>query len=297
VRPPIAALTAASLACFAANSLLARRALGGGAIDPATFTAVRLGAGALVLPLLALAGGRRPAGGGWGPALALFLYAGAFSLAYLRIHAGPGALLLFAAVQATMLGWSVLRGERPTAVQWTGAALALGGLAYLTLPGARGGVDPSGALLMLAAGAGWGAYSLRGRSARDPLATTAANFLRAAILAGPLALLLLPRAHATSAGLALAAASGALASGVGYSLWYAAVPALGPTRAATVQLAVPVLTALVAAGLLGERVTARLALSAAAILGGVALSLRRGAAPVKDAPAAPAPAAPRPARP
>jgi drug/metabolite transporter (DMT)-like permease len=276
VRARTAVLTVASLVCFAANSLLARRALGAGLIDPATFTAVRLGSGAVVLPLLALAAARRrPSGGSWASALALLAYAGAFSLAYLRIQAGPGALLLFAAVQATMLGWSVVQGNRPGLVQWLGVAVALSGLAYLTLPGSRGAVDLVGAGLMLAAGAAWGAYSLRGRIARDPLANTAANFLRAAAVALPVALVLLSRAHASPAGIALAAISGALASGVGYTLWYAAVPGLGAARAATVQLAVPVITALGAVGLLGERPTPRLAIGAAAILGGVALSLRR----------------------
>ncbi len=298
MRPRTTVLTAVSLACFAANSLLARRALGAREIDPAAFALVRLASGALALLVLALAAGRRrPSGGGWGSSLALLAYAGAFSLAYLRIHAGPGALLLFAAVQATMLGWSALHGDRPTAVQWAGAAVALCGLAYLTLPGARGGVDPLGAGLMLAAGVGWGAYSLRGKAARDPLATTAANFLRAAALAAPIALVLLSRAPAgaTPLGLLLAASSGAIASGVGYSLWYAAVPALGASRAATLQLAVPVLTALAATALLGEPVTARQLLSTAAILGGVALSLRRaGGAPAPGAASGlGAPAAPR----
>ncbi len=277
-----AALTAAALACFAANSLLARSALGAGLADPATFTAVRLAAGALALPLIAaLAGRGRPSGGSWGSALALFVYAAAFSLAYLRIGAGPGALLLFAAVQATMLGWSILHGQRPSAVQWLGVALALGGLAFLTLPGARGSlgaVDPLGAMLMLSAGVAWGAYSLRGRAARDPIATTAANFLRASVLAVPMALALAPRLEARPSGILLAVLSGALASGVGYSIWYAAVPRLGATRAATVQLAVPVLTAAAAGALLGERLTGRLALSAVAILGGIALSMRPASA-------------------
>jgi len=282
-----AALTVAALASFAANSLLARRALGAGLADPATYTAVRLAAGALVLPVLASATGRgRPAGGSWGSALALFAYAAAFSLAYLRVGAGPGALLLFAAVQVTMLGWSVVRGQRPMAVQWLGTAVALGGLAYLTLPGARGSVDALGAALMLAAGAAWGAYSLRGRTSRDPLPTTAANFVRAAVLAAPLVAALAPRLDARPSGILLAAASGALASGVGYSIWYAAVPALGATRAATVQLAVPVLTALAGAALLAEPVTLRFGVSALAILGGIALSIFPGIASAKAAAAA-----------
>jgi drug/metabolite transporter (DMT)-like permease len=282
-----AALTLAALACFAANSLLARRALGAGLADPATYTVVRLVAGALVLGVLSSAAGRgRHAAGSWASALALFAYAAAFSLAYLRIAAGPGALLLFAAVQVTMLGWSVVRGQRPAALQWLGAAVALGGLAYLTLPGARGSVDALGAALMIAAGAAWGAYSLRGRTSRDPLRTTAANFGRAAVLAVPLLVPLAPTLHARPSGVLLAAASGALASGVGYSIWYAAVPGLGATRAATVQLAVPVLTALAAAALLGEPVTLRFGVSALAILGGIALSIFPGIASAKAAAAA-----------
>lgn len=272
-RLATAALTLGALACFAANSLLARAALGRGLADPWTFTLVRLASGAAALPLIALVAGRgRPRGGSWGSALALAAYAVAFSIAYVRIQAGPGALLLFVAVQATMVGWSVARGARPSRLQGIGIAVALAGLAVLTLPGASA-PDPAGAGLMLVAGAAWGAYSLRGRTTGDPLATTAANFARAALLASPLAALALAASGAGVPGLLLAAASGALASGGGYSLWYAAVPALGATRAAVIQLSVPVLTAAAAVLLLGEPVTGRLVLSAAAILAGIALSI------------------------
>lgn len=267
-----AAFTVLAMACFAANSLLARAALGGGLSDPWTFTLVRIVSGALALPVIAaLAARRRPAGGSWGSALALLAYALAFSVAYVRIPAGPGALLLFAAVQATMIGWSAARGVRPTRRQGTGIAIALAGLAILTLPGASA-PDPAGAGLMLAAGAAWGAYTLRGRSAADPLATTADNFARAALLSLPLAGLAVAGPAPAAPGLLLAAASGALASGGGYSLWYAAVPRLGATRAAAVQLSVPPLTAAAAVLLLGEPVTGRLVLSAVAILAGIALS-------------------------
>lgn len=275
----LAALTCASLACFAANSLLCRAALRPGLVDPATFTLVRLaaGAGALAL-LLGLSRRARPAGGTAGSALALFLYAAAFSLAYVRIGAGVGALVLFGAVQVTMVGWGALRGARPTRRQAAGIACALGGLAWLVLPGASA-PDPAGALLMLGAGVAWGAYTLRGRTSRDPLATTAHNFL----LSVPAALLFsaasLGGAHGAPAGLALAAASGALASGGGYSLWYAAVPALGATRAAAVQLSVPVLAGLGATALLGERLTPRIAAAGAVILAGIALTLRPRASP------------------
>ena len=275
--PPtrLAALTAASLACFAANSLLCRAALRPGLVDPATFTSVRLASGAAVLALVLLAARRaRPSGGTVAAAFALFAYAAAFSLAYVRIGAGVGALLLFAAVQVTMVGWGAAHGARPTPRQAAGIVVALAGLAWLALPGASA-PDPLGAALMLGAGVAWGAYTLRGRGARDPLATTAHNFLLALPFTAAFTVALLPAASATPRGLALAAASGALASGGGYSLWYAVVPTLGATRAAAVQLAVPILAGLGATAFLGEQLTLRLAVAAAAILGGIALTLKR----------------------
>jgi drug/metabolite transporter (DMT)-like permease len=273
----IAALTAGTLVCFAANSVLCRAALAPRLVDPATFTSVRLVSGAAALALLVAVRRRaRPSGGTLGSALALFLYAAAFSLAYVRIGAGVGALLLFTAVQVTMVGWTALRGARPGAVQVGGVALALAGLAWLVLPSATA-PDPAGAALMLGAGVAWGAYSLRGRAAagRDPLAITASNFVLAVPLAAALSAGLARQASATPAGIALAAASGGLASGGGYSLWYAVVPTLGATRAAAVQLAVPVLAGLGATAFLGEHLTARIAVAGAAILAGIALTLRR----------------------
>jgi drug/metabolite transporter (DMT)-like permease len=267
------ALTVGALCCFAANSLLARAALGRGLADPATFTIVRLASGAAALPLIALAARRRPGGGSWGSALALFAYAIAFSYAYVRIPAAAGALLLFPAVQATIVGWSVAHGTRPSPRQWLGIVVALGGLVLLTLPGASA-PEPLGAALMVLAGVAWGAYTLRGRSAGDPLASTAANFVRATALCAPVLLVALGDMRATGDGLALAVVSGALASGGGYILWYAAVPALGATRAAVVQLSVPPLIAVAAVGLLGEPLTGRLVVSAVAIVAGIALSLR-----------------------
>lgn len=270
-----AALALSALACFAANSLLARAALGRGLADAGTYTLVRVASGAAVLVLLARARGGRRGSGSWSSAAALLAYALPFSLAYLRIPTGTGALLLFAAVQVTMVGVGVAQGARPGRLQWAGLALALLGLAALTRPGVEG-TDPAGAALMIVAGAAWGVYSLRGRTAQDPLATTADNFARSAALAAPvgLALLAAGELRATAPGLALAAVSGGLASGVGYSLWYAVVPALGATRSAAIQLAVPVLAALGAVALLGEPLTARIAASGAAILAGVALTLR-----------------------
>ena len=274
-RLRVAALTAATLVCFAANSLLCRAALRERRIDAATFTTVRLASGAAALALLvALRGRGFRRTGSVGSGLALFGYAAAFSLAYVRIGAGVGALLLFGAVQVTMLGWSVARGARPRATQWLGIAVALGGLAWLALPGASA-PDAAGAALMIAAGVAWGAYSLRGRSAPDPIATNADNFLLALPFTLALSVASVRHFGPTGPGVLLAVASGALASAGGYSLWYGVVPALGATRAAAVQLAVPVLAGLGATAFLGERLSARIALSGAAILAGVALTLRR----------------------
>lgn len=276
-----AAISAAVLVCFAANSLLCRAALGAGRSDPATFTAVRLASGAIALGLLLAASRRaRPAGGSWGSALTMAAYAVTFSLAYVRIAAGVGALVLFAFVQASMIGYGVATGSRLGARGWTGAALAIGGLAWLTLPGA-GAPDAAGVVLMAIAGVAWGVYSIRGRRSADPLATTADNFARAAPLGVLFLVVQAGAAHASPSGLVLAAASGAIASGVGYAMWYAVLPALGAARAGTLQLAVPVIAAAGAALLLGERLTPRLLGAGLAILAGVALSF----APPRRAPA------------
>jgi drug/metabolite transporter (DMT)-like permease len=268
-----AAFTIAALAGFAANSLLCRAALGGGHADAATFTTIRLVSGALALGILA---GRGPAaivqGGRWASAAALFAYAAAFSFAYVRIGAAVGALLAFGAVQATMILWALRSGERPRAAEWAGIALAVVGLAVL-VAGGLSAPDPVGAALMLIAGIAWGVYSLIGRTTVRPLETTAGNFARAVPLTLALSLVMPGATHASLRGVLLACASGAIASGVGYSLWYAALPALTATRAAVVQLSVPVLAALGGVLLLGESLTMRLALSGAAILGGVSLAI------------------------
>jgi drug/metabolite transporter (DMT)-like permease len=272
-----AALSAGALLCFAANSLLCRAALGPGLVDAGTFTAVRIVSGAAALALLLGAARRaRPGGGSWGSALALFGYAAAFSLAYLRIGASVGAIVLFPAVQVTMVGYGVATGARLGPVQWAGIALAIAGLAWLTLPGA-GAPDLAGTVLMAAAGVAWGVYSIRGRAARDPLATTADNFLRSVPLgiAFAAAVAALAGSSATGEGLLLAAVSGAIASGGGYALWYAVLPALGAARAGTLQLAVPVIAAAGAIAILGEAVTARLVGAGAAVVAGVGLSFLR----------------------
>jgi drug/metabolite transporter (DMT)-like permease len=280
-----AAFTLLALIGFAANSLLCRAALENGAwrIDAASFTSLRLVSGALVLWLLLRVRGGGERRGSWGSALALFAYAAGFSLAYVRIPAGVGALILFGCVQATMLGVGLFRGERPRPLEWVGLAMALGGLVALRLPGATA-PDPLGATLMAGAGVAWGVYSLRGRGNADPLAATADNFLRSVPMAlglSALALLALEAPRATPVGMGLAVASGALASGVGYSLWYAALPHLTAMRAAVVQLAVPVVAAAGGVLLLGEALTWRLVGAGSALLCGVLLAL--GARP-REAP-------------
>ena len=266
------------MAFFAANSLVARLALRAGEIDAASFTAIRIASGAAALALLAVwrGGGARATGrhGSWRAALALFSYATAFSFAYLSLNAGVGALALFAAVQITMLAIGIARGELPSAAEWAGLALAFGGLIYLVSPGLAA-PSPAGVLLMAVAGVAWGCYSLEAKGVRDPIAATAGNFARAV----PLAALTLAaavaagRPHATWSGAALAAASGAIASGIGYAIWYTALKDLRTSGAAIVQLTVPVLTAAAGVLLLGERFTLRLALASCAILGGVALAV------------------------
>ena len=263
--------TALAMLAFAGNSLLCRVALKHTSLDAASFTSIRLVSGALVLCLLVRM--RRPGtlvGGNWLSAGALFAYAAGFSFAYLRLSAATGALLLFGAVQATMIGHGVWAGERLRSLQWAGLLVTLGGLVGLLLPGLSAPPLPS-ALLMLGAGVAWGVYSLRGKGAGDPLAVTAGNFLRAAPMALALSLLLYPRISPDPAGLLYAVASGALTSGIGYAIWYSALPKLPSTAAATVQLSVPVLAALGGIVFLGETASLRLLLASVAVLGGIAL--------------------------
>ena len=277
-----ALLTLLALCAFAANSLLGRLALGSGAIDAASYATVRLLAGAAVLVPMAFRRGGRPSGS-WGSAAMLFAYAVPFAFAYRTLSAGTGALILFAAVQITMISAGLRSGERPGAVQWLGLALAFCGLAYLVSPGLAA-PSPAGAGLMAVAGIAWGIYSLRGRRAGRPLAETAGNFARALVPAAVVSGATIASAQATLRGVALAALSGAVASGVGYAIWYAALPRLTATVAATVQLAVPVLAAAGGVAFLAERVTARLVLASVAILGGVGLALAfRGKKPASPA--------------
>ena len=266
----IVLLTASAMTAFAANSILCRVAVRSGHIDPSAFTTLRLVSGALALWLMMKLSVRGRIGGDWGSALALAVYAAAFSFAYLSLTAGMGALLLFGAVQASMLISGFLAGERLTPLQGGGFALAVAGLVWLVLPGIS--APPLlGAGLMLVAGVAWGVYSLRGRGVSAPALATTGNFLRATPLVALAGLPYLPRMHADSAGVAYALASGVLASGLGYVIWYAALRGLTATRAAVVQLSAPVLAALGGVLLLGEDLTPRLLVASIAILGGIAL--------------------------
>jgi drug/metabolite transporter (DMT)-like permease len=274
MRPSTAAILLLALAAFAANSLLCRLALGSCAIDAASFSTIRLASGALFLLAVSCLTGRAPErrAGNWQSASALSLYALCFSFAYVRLSAGSGALLLFGAVQGTMLLHGLRAGERPTLAQWLGLGVAAAGLVCLVLPGVTA-PSPVAAVLMLLAGVAWGFYSIRGRGSADPLGTTTGNFLRAIPLAVAVSMLTLHHLHASTTGVLLATLSGSLASGAGYVLWYSVVPRLTTTIAATVQLAVPVLTACGGVLLLGEQLTPRLLLAGLAIIGGVGMAV------------------------
>jgi drug/metabolite transporter (DMT)-like permease len=270
------ALTALALVAFAGNSILCRMALKADLIDPLAFTQLRFLAGALALApflLLRIARDRTRPKLAWRPAAALLLYAPTFSLAYVALDAGAGALILFGTVQIVMIGLGAAAGARPSALEWAGLAIAFAGLVYLASPGLS--APPLGpAVLMAAAGVGWGLYSHFGRGSADPVGATAMNF---ALVVPPLALLLLVPglwSDATPAGLALAIASGAVTSGLGYVIWYAALRGLTAASASIVQLSVPVIAALGGVALLDESLTPRLAAATVLVLGGVGLALR-----------------------
>jgi drug/metabolite transporter (DMT)-like permease len=267
----VAALTSLAMVAFASNSLLCRIALKQTSIDAASFTSIRLITGALMLWLIVrITRGAQTGNGNWRSALALFAYAAGFSFAYVNLPAATGALLLFGAVQATMIGHGIWMGERLQKLQMLGLVLALGGLVALLLPGLS--APPLlDSVLMLGAGVAWGIYSLRGKGAGDPTRVTAGNFLRAAPIAAALSLMMYDRIALDSAGFGYAIASGALASGIGYAIWYTALPALKATNAATVQLSVPVIAALGGILFLGESITLLLVIASVAILGGIAL--------------------------
>jgi drug/metabolite transporter (DMT)-like permease len=264
-------LTALALLAFAGNSLLCRLALAGAHTDPASFTAIRLVAGAVVLALLVRRrGDRLLAGGSWLAAIALFVYAAGFSFAYVGLSAATGALLLFGAVQISMTGAGLWHGDRLARWQVAGLFGAIAGLLMLLLPGLSSPA-PMNAALMIAAGVAWSLYSLCGRGAGAPTAATAGNFLRAAPLGLLLLLALAPSSRFDRIGVACALLSGALTSGLGYVIWYKALRGLRPVTAATVQLSVPVLATIGGVVFLAEPFTSRILLSSAAILGGMGL--------------------------
>ncbi|MGV8853790.1 MAG: DMT family transporter [Devosia sp.] len=273
----IAALTGLAMLAFAANSILARLALGGGGMDAAGFTALRLLAGAATLAALAGASGTAPwrqipALGTWRQAAALFGYALAFSLAYRLLGAGTGALVLFVSVQFAMIARALAVGDRPGALEWLGLGVALAAFAYLVSPGLAA-PDPLGAALMVGSGLCWAAYSLLGRGSQRPLADAAGSFVRCVLPALVLLVWALAQETMTPMGIALAITSGAITSGLGYAIWYSVLPRLSRTRAAVVQLSVPAIAAALAVPLLGEAITLRLLLASAVILGGIALAI------------------------
>ncbi len=264
-------LTSLAMIAFASNSLLCRAALKQTSIDAATFTSVRVfsGAAALWLIMKMRRTGWKDAGN-WSSAAALFVYAAAFSFAYNTLSAGMGALLLFGAVQATMILWGLCKGEKLQAIQIVGLVVAVSGLVVLVFPGLS--APPfSGSILMLGAGVAWGIYSLWGKSASDAIAATAGNFLRAVPFTAAVSIIMLPWARLDRTGVGLAVISGAITSGLGYVIWYSALPGLKAAGAATVQLSVPILAATGGILLLGEPITFRYLIASITVLGGIAL--------------------------
>jgi drug/metabolite transporter (DMT)-like permease len=271
----VALAAAFALLAFAANSILCRMALRQASIDPASFTTVRLVAGAFTLwVLVGLGKARSSAGGNWISACALLAYAAAFSFAYVAVTAGTGALLLFGAVQLIMISVGLVRGERIDLQITLGWLLAVAGVVILVFPGVSA-APPIEAALMLGAGVAWGIYSLRGRRSSDPLRDTAGNFIRAAPGALLVSAVMWRQSSFDGTGVLLAALSGSLASGIGYAAWYVALPRLSAIAAANLQLSVPLIAALAGVVLFGEPITVRLAVSSILLLGGIALATRR----------------------
>jgi drug/metabolite transporter (DMT)-like permease len=260
-----------AMIAFAANSLVCRMAFKTTGIDAGSFTSIRIVSGAVVLWLIVrVRGTAKGLTGSWLSALALFVYAAGFSYAYVKLPTAVGALILFGAVQATMIGYGLWNGERMRGVQVAGLCAAFAGLASLLLPGLST-PPPVSSALMLVAGVAWGIYSLRGKGSGNPTIATAGNFLRAVPFTAVLCVAMLTDASLDRAGVWYAVFSGGLASGVGYAIWYAVLPGLKATNAATIQLSVPVIAAVGGVIFLGETITLRLLLSSVGILGGIAL--------------------------
>ena len=274
--------TALALFAFAGNSILCRLALRGDEADAAGFTAVRLGSGAIALAILVLLSkGTLPTGsvsasslrgGTWPSAIYLFAYAICFSLAYLNLTAGTGALILFGSVQMTMIVVSLFRGTRPNLLEWLGLIIAVSGLVYLVFP-TLASPPFNSSLLMTTAGAAWGFYTLRGKGSSDPLRDTAGNFVRTLPFAAIAVIIFFPNLHLTVRGATLAIISGAVTSGIGYAIWYAALKHLTATRAAVLQLAVPIIAATIGIIFLSETASNTLFIAGALILGGIALTI------------------------
>ncbi len=279
----IVVYTGFALIAFAFNSILCRMALGSGEADAASFTAVRLASGAMMLAIIAASLGKTKKAvksGHWAAAFFLFLYAIAFSLAYLGLTAGTGALILFGSVQITMVSAALVRGDRPGGFEWIGLVAAVGGLVYLVFPGLTS-PPPMASLLMASAGMAWGFYTIWGKGSKDPLADTASNFVRSVPMIAIVAAVMLPHLQITVKGFGLAALSGAVTSGLGYTVWYAALKYHTPTRTAVLQLSVPVLVAILGIMLLGEQANLRLVIAGVLILGGIGLTSVRRAAKTK----------------
>lgn len=267
--------TCFALIAFAFNSILCRLALGSQSIDAASFTAVRLASGAFALLLISLLFSKKESktvSGNWFSSFFLFAYAVCFSFAYISLTAGTGALILFGTVQATMITSALVSGERPKMPEWFGLFLAFGGLVYLVFPGLSSPPLYS-SLLMGAAGVSWGFYTLRGRASRDPLPDTTGNFVRAVPMMVAAGLPFVYQIHLSPKGILLAVLSGAIASGIGYSIWYAALRFHTATRAAFLQLSVPAITAIGGVIILSEAISIRLLTATILILGGIGLAI------------------------
>lgn len=280
-RMKVFALTSFALVAFAMNSLLCRMALGGGEIDAASFTAVRLVSGAVMLSLILYLSGKGGAAkteGNWPSAFFLFAYAICFSFAYLGLTTGTGALILFGCVQVTMIGVSLFKGERPGLLEWLGLSLAFGGLIYLVFPGLSA-PSLASSLLMAAAGTAWGFYTLRGKGSDDPLGDTAGNFVRSVPMVILVTLPFLSQINLSARGVILAVISGSVTSGLGYTVWYVALKYHTATRAAILQLSVPVLAAVGGVFILSEVADLRLVIAGVLILGGIGLTVATKTAP------------------
>lgn len=268
-------LTTFALTAFAFNSILCRMALGKDEINAASFTAIRLAAGAVTLIVIASLFNKTRSireSGHWVSAFFLFAYAVCFSFAYLGLTTGTGALILFGSVQMTMIAVSLIKGDRPKILEWLGLFIAVGGLVYLVFPGLTSPPLLSSAL-MAAAGISWGAYTLRGKGSKDPLADTMGNFVRSLPMIAVVAAIFFPQIHLSSRGIILAILSGAIASGVGYTIWYSALKFHTATRAAVLQLSVPVIAAVGGIVFLAETFSMRLLIAGALIISGIAMTL------------------------